>query len=586
MGFSQLPYLWTVIFPIAVLLYYFFRKKYKKQSVSSTLFWDEVMKETKASPYLQHLQRNALFYLQMLAMILLVIALIQPFLKKEALAGEQIVFIVDTSATMEVNVDDAILFNKHKQEMLELVEQLSGKPLTLITTGNEPVAALRQETNINEIKRVINKLEVTYEDENLSKTLDFAQSFFQNKATAVYVFTDQIDRQTLPLQYENVSWNVIGQTKEVSNISIKRLGATKMINGTSALIQLASQNKEEQTVSLTLSNGEGELVKESVRLPAGETVTLSFDELEEAIFLKATIDVEDDYLMDNEMTVFLQDQLSKIFIDSSLHTLVRTAFQSLGVDMSSIPAEQVSLVKEEGILVTNQFSLVDQLERPALFIGRNDENPIEVNGTVQTDDHPLFSFADLSDIYVSSVYPGVEGYKTIATVAEQPFIQISPRGDIIVLSDIQMTDWPLSPSFPLFMWSVKEQLSNSNTYLGSFTPNERKPQSLGSATNEWEIYTLDDSYEYSIENGGAFVAPRKPGLYVIRSGEKEKYFSVAISQKEKEIIKGSSYSIGGLGVEQQDENYEKYSIVPFLIVLLLLLFVIEWEVQRRRGFTS
>lgn len=67
------------------------------------------MKETKASPYLQHLQRNALFYLQILAMILLVIALLQPFWKTKALAGEQIVFIVDTSATMEVSLSDTTL---------------------------------------------------------------------------------------------------------------------------------------------------------------------------------------------------------------------------------------------------------------------------------------------------------------------------------------------------------------------------------------------------------------------------------------------------------------------------------------------
>ncbi|MEK4522782.1 BatA and WFA domain-containing protein [Psychrobacillus sp. FSL W7-1493] len=586
MGFSQLPYLWTAIFPVVVLLYYFFRKKYKKQSVSSTLFWEEVMKETRASPYLQHLQKNALFYLQMLAMILLVLALIQPYWKKEALAGEQVIFVLDTSASMEVNINNANLFDLHKQEMLDMIEQLSGKPFTLITTGNEPTAVLKQETNINHIKNEINKLEVTYDDEAFSKTLDFAQSFFQTKDTSVYVFTDMLDRQTLPLHYENVSWNVIGQPVEVDNISIKRFGATKMKNGTSALVQIDNQTNEEQNVSLKVSNGEKDVIKEAVILPPRETVTLSFNELEEASFLKATIDVSDDYLLDNEMVVFMQDQLSKIYIDSSLHTLVRTAFQSLGIEMSSIPSEQVSLVKEEGILATNQFGLINQMERPALFIGRNDVTPIEVNGNVQTVEHPLFSFADLSDIYVSSVYPGVDGYSTIATVDNKPFIQVSPKGDVVVLSDIQMTDWPLSPSFPLFMWSVKEQLSNSNLYLGTFTPNERKPQSLGSTTNEWEIYTMEDSYLYSIENGGAFMAPKEPGVYVIRSGEKEKYFTVALSQKEKEISKGASYSIGAQKTDKQSENHEQFSLVPFLIVVLLLLFVIEWEVQRRRGFTS
>lgn len=543
------------------------------------------MKETKASPYLQHLQRNALFYLQMLAMILLVIALLQPFWKTKALAGEQVIFIVDTSATMEVNTNDTTLFEQHKIEMLSLVDQLSGKPLTVITTGNQPAVLLRQETNLNLIKSEINKLEVSYEDENMSKSLDFAQSFFQKKASSVYVFTDELDRQSLPLQYENVSWNVEGQTSEVTNTSIKRFGATKTSNGISALIQLENQSNKEQVTTLSLSNEQKELVKEDVTIPPNETVTLSFDEMIESSYLKASLDVQDQYALDNSMTVFMQDQLSKVFVDSSMHALVRTAFQSMDIEVSSVPAEQVGLLKEEGIIVTNQFGLIEQLESASLFIGRNDVSAKEINGVVQTTEHPLFSFANLSDIYVSAVYPPIDGYTTIATVGEEPFIQVSPRGDIIILSDIQMTDWPLSPSFPLFMWSVKEQLSAGNTYIGTFSPNERKPQSLGSALNEWEIYTMDDSYECSIENGGAFVAPKKPGLYVLRSNDIEKNFAVALSQKEKEIAKGATYQLSGQQIDQL-ENYDQQSFVPYILVLLLLLFVMEWEVQRRRGFTS
>jgi hypothetical protein len=585
LGFNQLGFLWTVIFPLAVLLYYFFRKKYAKQNVSSTLFWNEAMKETKASPYLKHLQRNALFYLQMLAMILLVIALLQPFWKTKSLAGEQALFIVDTSATMEVNTNGTSLFEQHKKDMLTLVEQLSGKPLTIITTGNQPEVIARQETNLNEIKNIINDLEVSYEEESMSKSLDFAQSFFHNKATSVYIFTDQLDKQSLPLQYEQVSWNVVGQTKDVRNVSLKRFGATKTNTGISALIQVENQSNKEEVTELTLSNEQTEMVKEKITIPPNETVTLSFNDLKESSLLKANLNIKDHYSLDDSMTVFMQDQLSKVFIDSSLHSLVRTAFQSLDIEVSSIPSEQVGLLKEEGIVVTNQFGLMEQLELPSFFIGRNDVTPIEVNGVVETLEHPLFSFANLTDIYVNSVYPPIEGYTTIATVGEEPFIQVSPRGDIVVLSDIQMTDWPLSPSFPLFMWSVKEQLSAGNTYLGTFSPNERKALSLGSASNEWELYTMADEYEYSIENGGAFIAPKKPGLYVLRSDEKEKNISVALSQKEKEIQKGATYTLSGQQIESK-ENFSQHSFVPYLLIVLLLLFVLEWEVQRRRGFTS
>ena len=73
MGISNWMNVWTAIFPIAVLLYYFFRKKYETITISSTLYWEQSMRETKVSPYLKNLQRNALFYLQMAALLLFVI---------------------------------------------------------------------------------------------------------------------------------------------------------------------------------------------------------------------------------------------------------------------------------------------------------------------------------------------------------------------------------------------------------------------------------------------------------------------------------------------------------------------------------
>ncbi len=542
------------------------------------------MKETKASPYLKHLQKNALLYLQMLAMLLLVFALLQPFWKTEALAGEQVIFLVDTSATMETTVNGESLLEKHKKEMMALSEQLSGKPFTLITTGNQPKVVVRQSTNIHEIQGEIEKLQITYEEENMPKSLDFAQSFFQQKATSVYVFTDQLDKQSLPLQYDNVAWNIKGLEQEVTNLSIKRFGATKTNNGIAALIQIENQSSKEQTTTLTITNHEKEIKKEKITIEPNEATTLSFESMEDSAYLKAKIDSGDQYKVDDEVTIYMSEQLSSVYVDGSMHSLVRTAFQSLDINVSTVPTEQISMMNSEGVLVTNQYSSIDQLKNPSLFIGRNDETAKKASGSISMSDHPLFSFADLSDIYVDSVYPAIEGYTTIAAIGEDPFIQLSPRGDIIVLADIQMTDWPLSPSFPLFMWSVKEQLSNGNTYLGTFSPNERRPLSLG-GSDEWEIYTMDDSYEYSILNGGAFVAPKKPGLYVLRSNGEERSFAVAISQKEKIIAKGSTYSIGGAQAESQ-KAFEERSFVPYLLIVLLILFVIEWEVQRRRGFTS
>ena len=110
MGFDKLVNGWTAIFPLAVLLYYFFRKRYETTTISSTLFWEQSMRETKVSPYLKNLQRNALFYLQMAALLLLVFILLGPYLNKEQAVGGHTILIVDTSASMLAGKKDTTLF--------------------------------------------------------------------------------------------------------------------------------------------------------------------------------------------------------------------------------------------------------------------------------------------------------------------------------------------------------------------------------------------------------------------------------------------------------------------------------------------
>ncbi|WP_342541875.1 BatA and WFA domain-containing protein [Paenisporosarcina sp. FSL H8-0542] len=589
MGFGQLVFLWTAIIPITVLLYYFFRKKYIEKKISSTMFWETVMKETKVSPYLQYLQRNALFYLQMLTLLLLMFALLQPYLKSQAIAGEHIIWVVDTSATMLATANGETVFEQHKKEMNALSEQLAGKPLTLITTGEEPTILLRDETNVNVIKSTIDKLEVQYEQENLPKMLDFTKSLLNGKETAIYLFTDHVERNELPLENENLTWFVKGAPENLENVSILRFGATASDKGVAALIQLENETADDKKGTLEISsleNGEV-LLKRAVVIPAKDTLSLSFKELPDAEGFTANLLVDDDYTVDNESSVLLQKQSAQTYVDGNLHELVSAAFQAMDIPVSSVPTEQLSDLPGEAVVVTNQTSQLSISESPVLLIGRNDENAKEVNGTIATERDDVFAYADMSDIFVSSLYPPFPEYETIAQVEEQPFIQRSDRGDLIILADIQMTDWPLHPSFPLFLWSAREQMVTNDNEIGTFSPNERKSLSLvaDEEKNEWEVFSNSNEYIKTIQNGGQFSAPSRPGLYVLTSGNIEKHFAVALEQQEKHLEKGTSFAIGSASQEDIQETV-KTSLVPWFLLLIVLLLMIEWEVQRRRGITN
>lgn len=589
MGFGQLAFLWTAIIPITVLLYYFFRKKYTEKTISSTMFWETVMKETRVSPYLQYLQRNALFYLQMLALILLMFALLQPFLKSQAIAGEQIIWVVDTSATMLAVSNGETVFEGHKREMLTLSEQLAGKPLTLMTTGEEPTILLRDETNVSLIQSTIKKLEVKYEEEQLPKMLDFTESLLRGKETAIYLFTDHIERTELPLENEKITWFVKGAPDNLENVAILRFGATVSKNGLSALVQLSNDTTVEKqgTFEIRSMTNDEIVVKEDVLIPPNEIVSLSFKDLPNETGLVARLNIEDDYSVDNETTVLLQQQDSQTYVDGGLHQLVVAAFQAMDIPVSSVPPEQLTDLPNEAIVVTNQTNQLSMSKSPVLLVGRNDENAKEVNGAITIERDDVFAYADMKDIFVSHLYPPFQDFETIARVNGEPFIQRSDRGDFIILADIQMTDWPLHPSFPLFLWSAREQMSSTNNSLGTFSPNERKPLSLvaDDVEAEWEVFSLTDEYIATFQNGGQFSAPSKPGLYVLKSGLSEKQFAVELEQQEKQIEKGTTFAIGTASEEGLEETV-KTSLVPWFLLLLVFLLLIEWEVQRRRGLTN
>lgn len=583
MGFSNLIYMWTLILPLTVLIYYFFRKKYKDQSISSTLFWDEVMQETRVSPYLKHLQRNALLYFQLLALVLFTLALMNPFFNKSEVAGEQVIWIVDTSATMLAGKDQSI-FDHHKEEMKALVSEIEGRPLTIITTGEEPNVVLRQETDKTLIHKEIENLKITYEDEQLSKAIDVAQAFVGEASSSIYLFTDFVERSELPIENNRVKWVVKGAEKNLSNVTITKLAATEEGGQLVSLVQIKNESAIEQKLTLSIADESNNVIKEeNLTIDPGDELSRMYDQLPLSKVLTANINTDDDYEVDNVLSTIIGGSTSEIIVDQQMHALVQKGFQALDADVKIVPSEQLRSISSEGIFVTNQTELLNSSNGRVILIGRDDEIAKEVNGMVDVSRDALFSFSNLEDIYVSALYPPFEDFETIATIGDQPFIQRSTRGDIAILADIESTDWPLHPSFPLVLWSLNNELSEGTRSLGAFQPNESRAISL--VDEEWAIYSSDDEYITSIESPGQFKAPTVPGLYTIQSQNDEKYFLVQLSNNERSIQEGTSFELGQIETKGEDITTNQSFSVWFMLIVLLLL-VMEWEVQRRHGFAN
>ena len=587
MGLDNIVNSWTAIFPLVVLLYYFFRKKYKVTTISSTLFWEQSMRETKVSPYLKNLQRNALFYLQMAALLLLVVILLGPFLPKEEAVGGHTILIIDTSATMLAGKEQTTWFARQQEAMKELVNSRSGEPITLVTTGKEPALVVREQTDGEAVIAAIDKLAVSYEHENMERALEFARSIASAGGADIHIYTDSLNRAAFAEGDSDITWTIHGSEEKFVNLSIDKLGAVKTPEGTEAIVKVVNASDADQTGDVQLIDVlTGRLlVDDKFVVEAGKDVLLSFKELPESKAIQAKIIVEDDYEADNSASILLGSEVSEAVIDGQLHELVKRAFEAIGLTVSTGSTNEILAAQDHSVVVTNDVSLLEKGTKPVMIMGRNDESAQLVSGVITSAADPLFTIADLSDVYVSALYPPFPVYTTIATIGDQPFIQKSKRGDIVVLADIELTDWPLHPSFPLFIWSAAESLRSETDTLGLFMPNERKAVLSAGTEEGMEVYTLEDEYVATFADGASFVAPTRPGIYKARDGDSEKLFAVQLEQSEKELVIGSSYRIGQtVGKEGAEEGKNRIGWLFVLPVLLLLL--IEWEVQRRRGYPN
>ncbi|MFS0574417.1 BatA and WFA domain-containing protein [Sporosarcina sp. 179-K 3D1 HS] len=585
MGFDKLINSWAAIFPLAVLLYYFFRKRYETKTISSTLFWEESMREMKVSPYLKNLQRNALFYLQMAALVLLVVVLLDPFVKKEGSLDGHTVFVVDTSATMLAEPDGQSLWNRHKTLMEELAVERTGQPISIITTGKEPSLLLREETDGELVRSAIDKLEVAYEHEHMDHAIEFVKSFLLSEPADVHIFTDALDRNQFTEADEAISWNIHSSNEPIKNLSILNFGAVRTSDGNEAIVKIGNQSGVivEGMVKIKDPLTDDVLAEQKISIEGNKEQLVSFKELPPRQALLAELDMDDEYAADNAATILLGNELSEAVVDVQLHELVKKAFEAVNLAVTSGGAQEMAAAQDSAIVVTNDASFLKKGSKPFLLIGRNDASPVPASGTIKTEDHPLFALSELSEVYVAELYPPFRNFTTLATVGDKPFIQQSKRGDIVILSDIEMTDWPLHPSFPLFIWSTTEMLGADVDSLGVFTPKERK--AVLSGGDEMELFTLQDEYITSVAEGAQFVAPSVPDLYKAIDGRSERLFSVQLEQSEKEVRSGSSFRVGRKA-ENETEEEGHSGIGWFLILPILVLLLAEWEVQRRRGYPN
>src|SRR5258708_16713977 len=117
-----------------IILLYMLRLRRREVQVSSTLLWQQLVRDREANAPWQRLRRNLLLLLQLLILAALVIALARPFIQVPTVTTGRIALLIDASARMNATRWQRSRFEVAPQQALTVVHSLNDHDsLALIT---------------------------------------------------------------------------------------------------------------------------------------------------------------------------------------------------------------------------------------------------------------------------------------------------------------------------------------------------------------------------------------------------------------------------------------------------------------------
>ncbi|MBS4172336.1 BatA and WFA domain-containing protein [Bacillus sp. FJAT-49736] len=589
MGIMNPIYLILSLFIIAVIVFYLFRKQYKSTIIPSNLFWEQVMNEWQASPWIDKLQRNLLLLLQLLILFCLMLSLIKPFWLVKGVEGDHIIFIVDTSASMSAQEDGITRFDQAKQEMNDIVNKLTGQDVTIITAGNTPVVTLKKEDSKSIIKSRLKKLQLSYQSDNLEKAIHMAESLAKNNNTSIHIYSDSVKKKeisnfasSIPIQVHN-----IGQSG--TNVSLQSFGVAERNGKLIGIAVIENQGNKKQSFHLKIRFEKEELSKQRVAIGANSQKIIQIPSLPKRDYYTANITAKDNYPVDNVRTAVFSPTYNKIYAIGEVNPFIIKGFETVGVNVIQLSEKDWEKESKDGIILTESIPTEKwHTSLPIFAVNPNKENHVLVQKEIETKNDSLLQYVNFSKTYVKSA-ASINPSKTMDIIAQSGSVPLLEKGEIngvrvIALNfRIEDTDWPLHPGFPIFLYQSYQWLSEKRNFQGFFQPGERKWMNTDTEA-EWKMFDANGKYIRSFQlQKESFIAPNKPGLYEILSNKKSKYLTVLLNDSENNIEVSPSFAINQTKLKASKQSHvQSFSNTWywFATAALLLLFI-EWEVYRR-----
>jgi len=279
LSFYSLPSAIFLLLLIPLILFYFLKLRRPQVRISSLVLWQQVLNDQRVNSPFQKFKRNLLLLLQILMLLSLILALMQPFIPSGVARMRYLPILIDTSASMG-SLDKpggATRLDEAKERIRKIIDNLlPDQRVSLIAMSSTAKTLVDFTNNRKQLHTVLDRVEVEPKGSKPVDALRMAQALGRTyPITNVVIFSDGNIPERIDMELPfNVDYQKLPEGG--GNLGIAGINARRKQNGWEIFTRVESGKGATTSGVIELLVDGQKVSEEKVALDPNEGQRLAF----------------------------------------------------------------------------------------------------------------------------------------------------------------------------------------------------------------------------------------------------------------------------------------------------------------------
>ncbi|HEX5324699.1 MAG TPA: VWA domain-containing protein, partial [Capsulimonadaceae bacterium] len=444
--------------------------------VPAVFLWPKLTSDVRANAPLQKLRLSLLLFLQLLALLLLVLGMAEPVRRARGLSGHATVVVMDASASMDATDVSPTRFEAARRRVAALIGSMgAGDRLALIEAGPLTRVVFPLSSDKGKMNAALGGLSPTDSPANMGEALRLASALVGQEAGGRIVLLSDGDFPAVT-DFTSGRAQVVYETigKSGRNLGVTAFDSAPLANGALQLFAGIHNYDTDPMAAVVTFVVDGQIADaRNITVPAGQTVGESEAVPGGSRRAEVHLAGDGDILpADNKASLYLQGAgtIRTLLVSPGDLFLERALALEPSIQLDRAPA--VPPFEQAGGSGAGQYDLVvfdgvpaQAVKAPAVlsFGSGSADLPVTETG-ISTKPHvvswvrddPVLTDADLSDLMIqkAETVKVKPAGKVLAVGSDGPLIVSADQGgrrSIYVGFGLLDSDFPLRIGFPIFI---------------------------------------------------------------------------------------------------------------------------------------